>query len=124
MAKTEIIPQPFAIYNAFGNNACYSRLPDGVLLQWGQITGLEVNLTQETSGATFAQNYTLTFPVPFANNQYVLSGSFQYERGAAFPVATPYNGRTVDYAIVSLRDVVQRVGNDGRLLWFAIGRWK
>lgn len=106
----------------------YAKLADGTLIQWGNMTNLTVDLQADGNSGLYKQNYStnngIVFPVSFVNTSYVLVGGFQYSTGGSFPISVAYNQKAVDHCNPDIRDVYQRTGNEGRISWIAIGRWK
>ena len=116
----------YPVSNSSG--AGYCKMPDGTLIQWGRLSGITVNLTALGNSGLYGQTYVanngIVFPIAFANSSYFVTGSFQYSTGNAFPLSVAYNAQATDHCFPSFFDAYARSGNDGRITWLAIGRWK
>ena len=106
----------------------YCKMPDGTLIQWGRLSGITVNLTALGNSGLYGQTYVanngIVFPIAFVDSSYFVTGSFQYSTGNVFPLAVAYTAQATDHCFPSFFDAYARSGNDGRISWQAIGRWK
>lgn len=106
-----------------GNGYC--KMPDGTLIQWGNSANLAFNITTSISGTgMFRGSYQINFPISFSSATYVISGSSQYSTGLSFPFGAPYSGMVASYASVYIYNDTSKSGNEGRINWLAVGRWK
>lgn len=111
------------------NDSAYSycKMPDGTLIQFGTLSNVTVNLTQANNllYQQTSSDIRIDFPVAFANNSnYRVFGTFQYSTGSGFPIAVSANAKTQTYCLPTISDVYPRSGNEGRIDWCAIGRWR
>lgn len=104
----------------------YCKMPDGTLIQWGKQT---LNMSDEmtligTSGIYKTPVFYISFPIDFANTNYVVYGMSRYSTGhiVSLGAVPSLKGQFIAMAY----DFNKRSLNDGQFLirWQAVGRWK
>lgn len=100
MGKTTI-PSKVIVETGSNANGTYRKWSDGTLEQWGE----------ETTAST--TNHTVTLPVPFVSNKYVVLGTNTSGTQTTFMVSNTNASYFYVYPSSSTR-----------LFWIAMGRWK
>ena len=104
----------------------YCKFPDGTLIQWGSFVVNETgSLAQVASSGIYSGVTSPTsFPLPFINGDYIVTGAARYATG--YSTAIGFLAYTASTWRCALYDFYQRPMNDGNFVvkWQAIGRWK
>lgn len=92
----------------------YCKMPDGTLIQWGVDGGYQ---------STKRRDFTINFPIPFLNVNYVVSAASQFASEA-----NPYECLITVKRVSGEQCILHQVNATdvycNALMWIAIGRWK
>ena len=108
----------------FNSGASYTELPDGTMIQWGKSTDVSIAMTPLGNSALFYGRVPVNFPRPFIDSAYSLSSSFRYGTSEAIAISTVIGTETTTGADIMCISPFQRNGNEARISWMAVGRWK
>ena len=110
----------------FDSGAGHCKMPDGTLIQWGDVT-----VTTGATGGYVTPIHTayvsVQFQIPFISTDYIVSGSGKCGTGAATSIAQDFGSETLSSCGIRWWDAAARTfsaANPLRLKWLAIGRWK
>lgn len=95
----------------------YCKMPDGTLIQWGNVTGISFSNQNMVSGE-------FTFDIPFFSSSEVKIFGTTAESGVAdyiFRVGISCSATKVNWTLVSPNTISV---NNRQFSWLAIGRWK
>ena len=95
----------------------YCKMPDGTLIQWGNVTGISFNNQNIVSG-------NFTFDIPFvAQGEVKIFGTCAESSVAdyIFRVGISCSATQANWTLASLNTISV---NNRQFNWFAIGRWK
>lgn len=99
------------------SGANYVQLPDGTMIQWGRVTGINFN-------NQFGNGGTITFPKPFisaATTYIVATGSQSDNINYIFKIGISALATTATWTMTT--GVAVTIANR-QFDWIAIGRWK
>ena len=101
----------------------YCKMPDGTLIQWGQL--------HETVPATSTKDVSVTFPIPFVYNGSSSDGSLnvQVEPYGYIAAVGVDNARAFPLSWDLTKAIIRILNNASseasrNVTWLAIGRWK
>jgi len=103
----------------------YRKVVDGTLIQWGTtVLNVENALAQIASSGVYYGTVQFTFPIAFANANYIITGNVRYSTG--FEVPLGFSPSTAERAYIRIYDFFARPASDQNYVcrWVAIGRWK